>query len=139
MAGIEIKTDVDVHKTLERLRKGTGVVFTKFTKQIFRKVATKHRKRLLEDLEKYPRKRPGQKYVRTFRLRKGWAKKTRIRTPKTGGVLIVENDTPYTHFVVGKPDLRLRAGGKDQAWMHKGRWWLAGGVAKRHFRNLEKE
>jgi hypothetical protein len=137
MAGIEIKVDVSAIKKVERLRRGTGVTFTRFSRSVGRKVANKHKPKLIKDLRKYAKKRPRQRYKRTFRLRRGW--KVNIRTPQSGFVVDVTNKTPYTHFVVGRPDMRMRAGGKGQAWMHKGRWWIAGGVVKKHFDNIQDD
>jgi len=67
--------------------------------------------RIARKLRIYPAKRPGQKYVRTFRLKRNW------RVVKAGaqGYMIL-NRTPYTHYVVGY------ARGHGQAWMHVDRW-----------------
>ena len=65
-------------------------------------------------LRHYPKKRPLQKYVRTFKLRRGWLveysrTKTRVR-----------NNVPYAPFVQGD---------NTQAWMHAGRWRTTSKVA----------
>lgn len=60
----------------------------------------------------YPPKRPGQRYVRTYRLRNGWTV-----TAKGKGVTIA-NRMPYAGYVMGD------ARGQRQAWMHRGRWPL---------------
>jgi len=62
----------------------------------------------------YPAERPGQRYIRTGRLGKGW----RAMNPKPGQWSIL-NTTKYASFVVGDTT------GKGQAWMHRGRWWTA--------------
>ena len=58
-------------------------------------------------LKHYPNKRPNQKYIRTYKLRRGWtfkAERTKTR---------IYNSVEYAPFVQGD---------KDQAWMHAGRW-----------------
>jgi|APSaa5957512622_1039677.scaffolds.fasta_scaffold13554_1 hypothetical protein len=57
-------------------------------------------------LRYYPRRRPKQKYVRTFKLRNGW------QLLGEGAKARVENNVPYAPFVQGE----------RQAWMHAGRW-----------------
>jgi hypothetical protein len=137
MAGLVVKTEVDATKRIPRLIRGTGVTFTRFSRSVGRKVARKHKKLLGIRLRHYPPERPGQKYKRTFNLRRGW--KTQIRAPRTGFTMSTSNEVEYTHHVVGKPDLRLKAGGKGQAWMHKGRWWIAGGVIRDQYKRMEQE
>lgn len=61
----------------------------------------------------YPAERPGQKYVRTYNLRRGW--NIRINNASIN----IHNRMGYSGYVVGNSQ-----GGK-QAWMHAGRWWLA--------------
>ena len=67
----------------------------------------------------YPAKRPKQKYKRTGRLANGWA----VERGSGAAVAIVNSargrDGHYTRYVVGDGK------GKGQAWMHKGRWWIA--------------
>lgn len=60
----------------------------------------------------YPAERPGQRYVRRYRLMRGWYIQ---QTPR--GV-VIGNRMPYAGYVVGD------AKGQGQAWMHKGRWWV---------------
>lgn len=63
--------------------------------------------------EPYPPKRPNQRYVRTGRLANSWG----VR--KAGPARYeIHNSASYSHYVVGNHM------GKEQAWMHKGRWWL---------------
>jgi hypothetical protein len=68
----------------------------------------------LKGRDKYPPERPGQKYKRTGRLGDSWA--TRTAGPMMRAIY---NPTPYAHWVVGDTH------GNRQAWMHKGRWWIA--------------
>jgi hypothetical protein len=135
MAGVEIKMDLQGIKKVNRLARGTGVVFTRFSKSEGRKAFNQHKPALVKDLQTYVKKRPGQRYKRTFTLKRKW--RVAIKILATGFSAITTNATPYTHHVVGKPDLRTKAGGKGQAWMHKGRWWIAGGVTKKHYDKMQ--
>jgi len=70
----------------------------------------------------YPPERPGQQYVRTGRLGRSWKHK-RYRKTKSRVEWGVENKAAqrgrvYPSYVVGDEQGR-------QAWMHKGRWWVA--------------
>ena len=67
--------------------------------------------RLMTRMKIYPPQRPGQKYVRTYRLQRNWRME---KAGATGYRLL--NRTPYTKYVVGS------AFGTGQAWMHAGRW-----------------
>lgn len=135
MAGIEIKMDLQGIKKVKRLARGTGVVFTRFSKSVGREAFNEHKPALEKELKIYAKKRPGQKYRRTFALRRGW--KVAIKILTTGFRAITTNKTLYTHFVVGQTDLRMKAGGKGQAKVHKGRWWIAGGVTKKHYNKMQ--
>lgn len=137
MAGVTVKMSVDPKKKLERLRRGTGVTFTRFSRSVGRSVAERHKPLLLRDLRFYVRKLAGQVYKRTFAMRRGMTVK--ITTPRNGFVVTASNKVPYTHFVVGQPDLRFRVGGKGQAKIHKGRWWLFGAVVRRHYLNIQND
>lgn len=77
-------------------------------------------------VKEYPAKRPGQRYVRTFRLRSGW-----VATPTERGVTI-SNRMPYAGYVVGD------AKGQRQAYMHRNRWWKAADVIKAERPRLKK-
>lgn len=64
----------------------------------------------------YPAPRPMQKYKRTGTLANRWA----VEKISVGAYKIVnrakgKNGKEYAEFVIGK----------QQAWMHKGRWWIA--------------
>ena len=66
-------------------------------------------------LKKYPKKRPNQKYVRTFTFMRAW----KIRkTPRYAEIknFAAQKGISYPGRVVGN------ASGKKQAWMHVGRW-----------------
>lgn len=61
-------------------------------------------------LRVYPPMRPGQKYVRTYTLRKNWLWRSwSIQQGRTYGLY---NKTPYAIYVQGM----------QQAWMHVRRW-----------------
>jgi hypothetical protein len=61
-----------------------------------------------------PPHREGQTYVRTFTLKGSWT--TEVNRP--GLWAKVGTNLGYAPYVVGDG---------TQAWMHKGRWWTAGG------------
>ena len=65
----------------------------------------------------YPPERPGQRYQRTFNLGRSWD----IRINPAS--ITIYNRMAYAGYVVGDGK------GKGQAWMHRGRWWLARDVA----------
>lgn len=55
---------------------------------------------LLDELRFYPPVPPNSKYVRTFRLKRGW-KVELERRGRDRVAFAVSNDTPYTQWVVG--------------------------------------
>ena len=66
-------------------------------------------------MQKYPRKRKGQKYIRTFTFMRAW----RVRkTPRYAEIknYAQQHGIFYPGYVVGN------ASGNKQAWMHVGRW-----------------
>ena len=134
---LAISMDVGALKKVERLRKGTGVTFTRFSKSEGRKVVAKRKPAMQKDFEKYAPKRPGQLYKRTFQLKRGWD--ISVRTPKTGFILRVTNKMPYAPDVVGTVDLRTKAGGGGQGFFFVGRWWIAGGKAIKHFHLIQND
>lgn len=64
---------------------------------------------LRKEARVYPPKLPNQKYVRTFRLRRGWKVQ---KADHTGGE-VVNVDVPYNIYVQGEG---------RQAGIHQGRW-----------------
>lgn len=66
----------------------------------------------------YPARRPRQRYVRTGLLANSW------RAERQGAGVLIANSAPYHGYVVGD------AGGRGQAWMHRGRWWLGRDVVE---------
>lgn len=73
----------------------------------------------------YPPKRPGQRYIRTGRLANSWRSRK-----KKDSQYVIENMAAgprgklYATYVVGGP-LGNAVREFAQAWMHKGRWWMA--------------
>ena len=67
----------------------------------------------------YPPPRPGQRYKRTGRLASSWY----ARRVKAGryeiGNRANQKGRYYARYVVGDGK------GQGQAWMHRGRWWIA--------------
>ena len=81
--------------------------------------------------KKYPAPRPGQKYKRTGRLANSW----HVERRKAGQVAIVNNARSprghyYPGYVVGDGK------GAGQAWMHKGRWYIARNVVATEAKRL---
>lgn len=72
----------------------------------------------LSELQTYAPPKRGSRYVRTYRLKRGWT----LRFVRAGDTsqIIVENTTPYTKWVVGSFDQR-----RDyQTQMHKDTGWF---------------
>jgi hypothetical protein len=83
-------------------------------------------------MKKYPPPRRGQRYIRTFRLQRGW----NIKQANNG--YSINNATAYTKFVVGD------AFGTSQAWMHIStdqgpRWPLMRNVFDEEIKKLPAE
>jgi hypothetical protein len=115
-----LKTISEPEKTLEVY----AVQFADLTQELAEKAFRQIESPLLDELRFYPPERPGQRYVRTFRLRRGWkASLERINNDTTA--LVVSNDVEYASFVVGSLAQRVSAGARFQADIHKGRWPLA--------------
>jgi hypothetical protein len=87
----------------------------------FDKTVQRWAKRTANQLIKkpYPATRPGQRYKRTRRLKRGWRSR-RLNSMEAE----IFNQTPYASFVVGD------SSGQDQAWMHRGRWWVGANEIK---------
>lgn len=82
--------------------------------------------RVMEKMRKYPPKRPGQKYRRTYNLRNNW-KAERYKNDKG---YTIRNAMSYAHYPVGD------AYGTGQAWMHKGRWPLFRDITEQELKEL---
>lgn len=78
---------------------------------------------LLDELQYYPAPIPGSKYVRTFKLKRGW----RIHLQRTGDgfAIVIENAVSYARYVVGSLAQALAAAKAMQARIHQDRWPLA--------------
>lgn len=79
---------------------------------------------IVKRMQDYPPERPGQKYKRTFRFKRSW----NLAFVSDG--LLIENLTPYAGRVVGDEF------GKNQAWMHVGRWSLFRSVVEQEIASL---
>lgn len=71
--------------------------------EIARELYTQMRPMMLAGLQFYPPVPAGSRYVRTFRLRRGWNVNLEIVSDGAGVSidLVVTNPTPYTRWVVG--------------------------------------
>ena len=88
----------------------------------FNKAATVARRLLVGELTKYPAPPSGSRYVRTFKLQRGWER----ATPITGGQgFELINPIPYVRWVQGD------GSGGGQAPVHQGRWETAASIAHR--------
>lgn len=72
----------------------------------------------LNELQHYPPPKPGSRYRRTGRLKRGWT----LRFVRSGQAfqIVVENATPYTKWVVGSFDQRKNY----QTDMHRRTGWF---------------
>ena len=116
--------------------------FTSIAQELGNKAFAKIREPLLDELKFYPPALPNSRYVRTYRLRRGWkAGIARLGTDRFG--FVVSNDVEYTVFVVGSLAQAESAAARFQADVHKGRWLLATKTVKFWFEayleELEKE
>lgn len=105
---IQVKNAVLVAKGLANIRAEIP--------RISENTISKSADKIIKRMQVYPDKRPGQRYVRTYRFKGNW-KKQRSATGYR-----VENRTPYGRYVVGDYAGTIGSGG--QAWMHVGRWLL---------------
>lgn len=74
--------------------------------------------KLIRELKIYPPKRPGQKYVRRFQMRRNW---NLLRANDDGYMIrnrARRNGKGYVQWVVGD------AFGNKQAKIHRGRWYV---------------
>lgn len=69
---------------------------------------------MLKGMRNYPPERPGQRYRRTGKLGGSWGTRQAGRLQRS-----IYNTAVYSVYVVGNAE------GSGQAWMHRGRWWLA--------------
>lgn len=65
--------------------------------------------------KRYPAERPGQRYRRTYQLRYGWRRRKPAPLSRLIENVASSRGRHYAGYVVGR----------KQAWMHKGRWWVA--------------
>lgn len=84
-----------------------------------RSVSGQARRILIDALSQYPEERPGQKYVRTNALGRGWQRSTPIDQGR--GFQLV-NAVRYAGIVQGD----------DQGWAFRGRWQKASEIAHDH-------
>jgi len=119
--GVQLKFDI---KNVKVVRKGLQNLWRKIP-LVGRKNIWDFMVRLLRRMKIYPAQRPQQKYVRTFKFRRGW----QVQKVGPTGYMII-NRTPYTKYVVGN------AYGGGQAWMHAGRWTTLRDAADKLLANL---
>ncbi len=98
--------------------------FARLSKKIGQRAFKKIEIPLLDELRFYPPERPNQRYVRTYRLQRGW-KAGIVQLGVNSFGLVVSNDTDYTAFVVGSLAQAISAAARFQADVHRNRWQLA--------------
>jgi len=88
--------------------------------------------KVIKHMQRYPPPRPGQRYVRTYRLKRSW----KILRFGNSGYQITNNAArkgrQYARYVVGD------AYGTGQAWMHQNRWPVFRDVVERAFEQAPK-
>lgn len=79
---------------------------------------------LLSDIRTYPPPRPNSKYVRTFRLQRGW----NVQTEEYADALtaVTENQVPYTRYVMGDLVTNMDAAAEWQQQYHAETGWRLG-------------
>lgn len=121
MATIDVKIPKSLYKQLDP---------KEYTKAL-QKGVNAGTKILQPEVEKYPPKRPNQKYIRTFRLRRSWRRTVKVRASVVEGrIYSDENQAPYNAYVK-HPRL--------QAWMHRGRWPTTEDDARAKKRDVMRE
>ena len=70
----------------------------------------------------YPPERPNQRYVRTYRLQKGWERPPTVRVSGGDVTGSLANRVPYGPWVQGWD---------TQAWMHRNRWSTNQGILRK--------
>ena len=116
-------------KLTRRGLENLGVEIPKISRLRIRKTLD----RVVREMKIYPPQRPGQIYVRTFKLKRGWKVK---RAGATGYRILNEarfRGRRYAKYVVGS------ATGERQAWMHRGRWPLFRNVVDAEGAKLPRE
>ncbi len=108
---VDIQHLPEVQDAIKKL--GNGI------QPILRTVSGQARRLLIDALSQYPAERPGQTYVRTEQLKRGWQRATPLDQGR-GFQLI--NAVLYAGLVQGD----------SQAWVHRGRWEKASEIAHDH-------
>ena len=117
---VTLKTVSSVDKDLEYFARD----FTKLSKELADKAFKQIETPLLDELRFYPPERPNQKYVRTFRLKRGWkAGIVSLGVDRFG--FFISNNVEYTVYVVGSLAQAESVAARFQADVHKNRWFLA--------------
>lgn len=98
--------------------------FPKVAYEVGQDVWQAKREPLLDTLREYPPPLPNQKYIRTYRLRRGW-KAFIQRVNANSFAVVVSNDVDYTSFVIGSLAQATSVAASFQADIHRGRWKLA--------------
>lgn len=91
--------------------------------------------------EAEPPERPNQTYIRTGTLGRSWNKKKLSQTEWAFINSANQHGRFYPIYVLGNSDGDRRNAYKHnrQAWMHKGRWWIAYDVIENELKDFAKQ
>lgn len=111
---IDVKIPASLYKKLD----------AKEYTQALRRGINQATKIVQDEAEVYPKKRPGQRYIRTFNLRRSWNnRRVTVRASTVEGrVYSNTNTAPYNAYVQHP---------RYQAWMHRGRWQTTDDIARK--------
>lgn len=133
MPGVKLKSRVTAatRTKLGKYVKGVNKAIEKLTLEALDEATDG----VIKTMQKYPKKLPKQKYVRTFVLKRSW-KKTKTNTTRKG--FIISNNAArkgrkYARYVVGD----AKGNWQNQKY-HKGRWKLFKDVLEKAVLKLKK-
>jgi len=109
-----------VNATIRQLLKVNKAVRYDFTKAM-----SKATKIVADKAKVYPPKLPAQKYVRTYKLKRGWRQE---KATATHGA-VANRGVPYAHYVQSD---------RWQAAIHEGRWNTESGIVKQTEKKVQQ-
>lgn len=116
VVGATLKVETQALKDLEVFIGDIAEMSFGIAQDVFRRIEPPFR----NELQFYPPKPPKSRYVRTFRLKRGWQIQL-DRPSSTLFRLVVSNATPYTQWVVGS---LAQNGERFQTQVHKRNGWF---------------
>lgn len=133
MSGLQLKSSVTTatRNKLGRYVKGVNTAIEKLMLESLDEASDG----VIKTMQRYPKKLPNQKYVRTFVLKNSW-KKTKSGTTRKGFVITnnaARKGKKYARYVVGD----AKGNWQNQKY-HKGRWKLFKDVLEKAVLKLKK-